>query len=356
MELVAEFVILAGKAALAKLIAGKQPSRSDLANVSTQVADILLAHTSAEESALARMEKRLAEQPLQDYNTHLAAGHRHLRDLPREWRSPEDKRDIIRAARDEFVSAAAVARVARDPYREAFAEAAIAGCWLWVPSLPDAQKTFTDARMILAGALLDLDLGDGVVGAEWASVLAQRAALTNAYRGMLRACRAYGTLSSDEVDPVDLSSDAQFSIGVRAPKGRVVNCLGIRVTVLSASSVARFKELGRTSSRRVKVAFAVENTSWRPSVRLSLGMPSAPSTETLDQKAIRHVRRRLTRTAPAPSARRERESQVPIGSSTNEVLQAIGPPMARWIAIVAQPPWPRGTARIAFIVRPLAGP
>jgi hypothetical protein len=130
VELVAEFVLLAGKTALAKLIAGKQPSRSDLASVSTQVADILLAHTSAHESALARVEQRLAEQPLREYNKHLAAGHRHLRDLPREWRSPEDKRDIIRDARREFVSAAAVAHEARDPVGFANSSAALASVGL----------------------------------------------------------------------------------------------------------------------------------------------------------------------------------------------------------------------------------
>jgi hypothetical protein len=56
-------------------------------------------------------------------------------------------------------------------------------------SLRDAQETFTEARKMLAHALLDLDLGSPLLTPEWPRTLAQRAALTDAYRGMLRACR-----------------------------------------------------------------------------------------------------------------------------------------------------------------------
>jgi hypothetical protein len=178
---------------------------------------------------------------------------------------------------------------------------------------------------------------------------------------MLLACRAYGTLRRDVANPIDLGPDAPYSIGVLALQGRAVRSLGIRVTVQSVS-------FGGSRPNAIldvpKVAFRVENTSWKPQIYVSLEGPLAPRSELLEEKVSRYLKERsrelrswLMGPTPADSARQRLGFPVPVGSTAAKVLPQLvglgararlfGP---RWVAIVVQLPWRRDTARIAFIV------
>jgi hypothetical protein len=115
----------------------------------------------------------------------MTSGRRYVRDLPDSWRTERDRLELTRDARQQFVHASSVAEHMQDPYRQAQAEIAIAGCWLWVPSLDDTRKTMREARTLLARARFS---GGPVV--------------EQAYQEVARLCRAFEPpASSAEVGP-----------------------------------------------------------------------------------------------------------------------------------------------------------
>ena len=108
----------------------------------------------------------------------MTAGCRHLQDLPASWRTNQDRRDLIRDARGEFVRASAIAGNMGDTQRQAAAEVAIAGCWLWVPSMQDFTNTLDKARLMVETELLFRPIGAFSV-------------LSSAYNDIVTACKAY---------------------------------------------------------------------------------------------------------------------------------------------------------------------
>lgn len=258
VDLAVALVALTAAPAMMQLVRGEVPTGDDWAGVAGGIANALLTQTSDQSTALARIEQQVGALPAREYQQYMAAGRRFLHDLPVSWRKKTDRADIIRDARGEFVRASAVAQQMGDAYRTALAEVAIAGCWLWVPSLPDAQRTLGEARKILEEAVLN-EAGPGMV---------------RAYIDVLRLCQAYGEeppalraglvwLSRDREVPADPATvpTVPAVLTVNAETGELVHCLGVWVQV---SNIAAGQPGGWTS-----VAVAVTNESW-PQIHISL--------------------------------------------------------------------------------------
>jgi hypothetical protein len=133
---------IAGQAIVTQFVQGAPFDRKDWANVAGQITKAVLDASSAQESAFQELGKqidhigrKIDRIPLREYDEHMAAGRRYLREVTPQWRTAVDRRDMIRDARGEFVRAGAIAEVGNDLFRQVAAELAIAACWLWVPSL-----------------------------------------------------------------------------------------------------------------------------------------------------------------------------------------------------------------------------
>jgi hypothetical protein len=124
-----------------------------------------------------RVGERVNDLQARDFDRFMRAGSRYLRDLPVDWRTDQDRRELIRDARRSFVDAVAVAEQMQDAERQALAEVAIAGCWLWVPSIDDVRNTIGHARRILEREIL---FGQSLS--------------TESYIDVLELCKAYGEL------------------------------------------------------------------------------------------------------------------------------------------------------------------
>ena len=170
------------------------------------------------------VSRRVDRIQIREFDQHMAAGRRHLRDLPVEWRTAHERRALIRDARHEFVSAVASAELMRDPYRQALAETALAGCWLWVPSLPDVKHTIGHARQVLEQDVL---YGSGDPA--------------GAYDDVLKLCRAYG--ERPEHCTAELgkwkSRVPEARIAVLAYADMWVQCAGVDLKVLAPQVLKR---------------------------------------------------------------------------------------------------------------------
>jgi cold shock CspA family protein len=143
---------IAAKGVVTSVILGSPPDRKAWASVGTQVVDALVKATPKPESTLSRLVRAIEGQSARDFNIRMASGRRFLQDLPMIWRTAVDRGELIRDARAAFVGAVAVAEHMDDPRRIALAEVAIAGCWLWVPSVQDVSLTLARARRVLEQA------------------------------------------------------------------------------------------------------------------------------------------------------------------------------------------------------------
>lgn len=103
-----------------------------------------------------------------------------------------------------------IAEQMRDPRRQAMADVAIAGCWLWVPSLPDVLKTMTAARMTLKHEILH--------GATLP---------TASYADVVKLCRSYGERPPHAGTPIQPSRGARLA--VQTKNNRWVECAGIEL-------------------------------------------------------------------------------------------------------------------------------
>lgn len=146
IELAVALSVIGAKTVVGELIKGTPITRDGWAEVAKDVIDALVTNSSSQESGLDRLGRQIAEIPIREFGEHMAAGRRFLRDLPVAWRTEQDRRDLIRDARNQFVQAFGIAEQMNDMPRQVIADVAIAGCWLWVPSLPDVLNTIGAAR------------------------------------------------------------------------------------------------------------------------------------------------------------------------------------------------------------------
>ncbi|MFD1940027.1 hypothetical protein ACFSKW_52080 [Nonomuraea mangrovi] len=233
MDLAVALLALAASTVVRALVQGAWLSEQDWAGAAAGVANALITHAGQSKTPdhgprLARIEGRIAAIPdrIYDrrYDQHIAAGRRFLQDLPMNWRTTQERADIIRDARAEFVRASAIASESGAVHKAVVAEVAIAGCWLWVPSLPDVQRTLNAARHMLEASLLDTP----------------SALVVRDYIDVLKLSRGYGAVPahwSIPVDPAKLSGiDAVLS--VRADARRWAYCLGLWARAGGASGSA----------------------------------------------------------------------------------------------------------------------
>ncbi|WP_438292551.1 hypothetical protein [Streptomyces sp. HUAS TT7] len=232
--------LIATRAAVAQLIQGRPMDSADWAGVATQVVDVLVATSTRQESDLQQLGgkfnelgqkvdlvgRQVRDIPGREFEEYMAAGRRYVRDLPDVWRSERDRRELIRDARREFVHAFGIAEHMKSPERQAVADVAIAGCWLWVPSLPDVKKTIGAARQILEKEML------------YGTTLP-----TKSYADVLYLCKRYGEQPAKAGKPILPSAPgrpptAGARLAVRVQYGHPVVCAGVEVRVEELPPVA----------------------------------------------------------------------------------------------------------------------
>lgn len=228
----AALAALAAKAAVGSLIQGREPDRGVLADLAKQVIDVLLRQDASLARKIDNLGRKIDAIPAREFAERMGAGRRYLRDLPAEWRNDQDRRELIRYARDKFVDAVAIAEHMQDVERQALAEVAIAGCWLWVPSLPDVKNTVGVARTLLEEHIL--------FGAPetYQPPGPPAPSLFAAYRDVLRLCKAYGERPPATAIPITPSASDKRKgrvpepvLTVIAPPDQWVECVGVEVQI-----------------------------------------------------------------------------------------------------------------------------
>lgn len=225
LELAVGLTAIATKRLVAELIRGTSMTRGDWGDVAGEIVATLITTSHRQESGQQRLAEKIDQVgkqidaiPAREFDQHMSAGRRHLRDLPTGWRTDQDRHDLIRDARAEFVRALAVAESVNDPLRQAFAEVAISGCWLWVPSLPDVKNTIAQARRILERELLFGPTRPAT-----------------AYTDVLALCKSYGERPSITavavVPPSQSFTYGRLRLRVNAVEGQWVECAGVQLLV-----------------------------------------------------------------------------------------------------------------------------
>lgn len=244
VELAVALTALATKTIVTQLIQGAPLSQGGWADVAGQVAETLVNSAARQESGIQRLGQQIGqlsqqvnqlsqqvnEIPIREFGQHMAAGCRYLRDLPPAWRTDQDRRDLIHDARQEFVTAGSIAKQSNDLRRQALAEVAIAGCWLWVPSIGDVRNAARLARQLLQAEIL---YGTYSPPVAFASVRALPSAgavsPVDDYIDVVKFCKAYGERSAYAAIP--LRSWPGERLAVSAATDRWVECADIWVHV-----------------------------------------------------------------------------------------------------------------------------
>ncbi|RCG33000.1 hypothetical protein DQ384_00660 [Sphaerisporangium album] len=237
IELAIALGVIVARTAVAELIRGVHMSNDDWAGVAGQVVDALVTTATGQQSGFQQMGQRLDQfghqidqlgrridaLPAREFDNHMAAGRRYVRDFPDLWRTPQDRRELIRDARHEFVRAFGVAERMKDAHRQAVADVAIAGCWLWVPSLNDVTKTVGAARRILEK-----------------EILFGTAPLAASYKDVLSLCKALGERPASTGVPIIPRSGQAPTPGARlavpAVQGHWIGCVDVEVNVEAVTS------------------------------------------------------------------------------------------------------------------------
>lgn len=169
IELAVVLGAIAARTLVSEIIRGATMPRDDWADVAADVVGALITTSYRQESGLQQLNQGLGkisqqidDTPVREFDQHMVAGRRFLRDLPVAWRTAEDRRDLIRDARAEFVRAAAIAELRKDLSRQALAEVAIAGL-LAVGAVHAGRQEHhrQGPRDLGARDLIRIDLADG---------------------------------------------------------------------------------------------------------------------------------------------------------------------------------------------------
>ncbi|MFI6053908.1 hypothetical protein ACIBCO_27935 [Streptomyces violascens] len=240
IELAVALGVLAARTAVAQLIQGQSMDNAAWAGVATQVVDVLVSTSTRQESGFQQLGQKfdalgqridlvgqqVRDIPGREFEEYMAAGRRYVRDLPDVWRSARDRRELIRDARREFVHAFGIAEHMKSPERQAVADVAIAGCWLWVPSLPDVKKTIGAARQILEKEML------------YGTTLP-----TKSYADVLYLCQRYGEQPATAGKPIPPATPGRAPtdgalLAVHVTYGHPVLCAGVEIRVEELPPVA----------------------------------------------------------------------------------------------------------------------
>lgn len=243
----------ATRALVLKLMEGKRVDPNAWAVLAGQVAGTIVTASSRQDSELTELGRKvdaldqkvdalgrkLDAIPAREFSQHMTAGCRHLQDLPASWRTKQDRRDLIRDARGEFVRASAIAGNMGDTQRQAAAEVAIAGCWLWVPSMQDFTNTLDKARLMVETELLFRPIG-------------AFGALSSAYNDIVTACKAYRVPTALNAGSLivpgnDSSPIPGARVAVTGVHGQRIRCAGIELMTYPDSRPTKF--LGRMSQQ-----------------------------------------------------------------------------------------------------------
>ncbi len=243
-ELAVALVAVGTKTVVSQLIQGAPVTRETWAEASRQIIDALVSHSSRQDAGfdrisgqidrvsrqIDRVSRQIDDISMREFNEHMAAGRRHLRDLPVDWRTESDRRELTHDARIEFVRAFATAEQMKDAQRQALAEVAIGGCWLWAGSLRDAQGTFGKAREVLERTII---FGPRTPSLFNSSVTADDPSLIADYVNMLKLCKQYGERPATTALPETRNREASDGarIVVYALTDRWVECAGIELKI-----------------------------------------------------------------------------------------------------------------------------
>lgn len=267
IELAVALAAIAAKTAVTALIQQGAWDGADWAIVAGQVIDAVVRVPNRPDAGVQRVTQRLDALerqvavvgrkvdaiPVREFDEHMAAGRRYMRDLRDQWRTAYDRHTLVERARHEFVRAYGIAENMKDASRQALADTAIAGCWLWVPSLPDVIKTIGAARLILEQELL------------FGATLP-----TSSYADVVRLCRAYGERPAWTGDPIVPNSGPPTPgarVAVRAEYNRWAGCAGIDMRVNPAGDDAGQRTITTRSGLVIPDTTASGSEDW---VRIEL--------------------------------------------------------------------------------------
>jgi hypothetical protein len=252
---------LTAQAIVTQLVQGSPFDRNGWANVAGQIVKAMIDTSQAQESTLRQLGQKIDDIPLREYERHMAAGRRYLREVNPQWRTERDRRDMIRDARSEFVRASAVAEVRNDLLRQVTAEVAIAGCWLWVPSLSDVKNTITNARTVLEREVL---YGATLPAGNFKPAPPSAAA----YADVVALARGYGEQPHNTGEPIK-DSPLTFKhrhgarLAVLAAQSSFVTCAGVQLR-LDAQQAATLDYVGAQAARGIEgddgVTVTIHNT------------------------------------------------------------------------------------------------
>jgi hypothetical protein len=225
---------VAAKTVVGQLVQGTPMTRDSWAEASRQIIDALASQSSRQEGGFDRISRQIDAIPVREFNEHIAAGRALLRELPGDWRDEKDRDTLIHDARIEFVHAYATAQQLADAQRQALAEVAIGGCWVWVGSLARAQDRFRGAREVLEQRILSgAEPADRGVRVDCAEVLA--------------LCKHFGERPAITAIPVVARSDREIpqawwaNIAVPAVTDQWVECVGIELRAGRMEEVGYYK-------------------------------------------------------------------------------------------------------------------
>lgn len=236
IELAVALGAIAVKTIISELIRDSAWDSSTWALVATQVVDAVVTVPNRPDAGVQRVGQRLDALgrqietvgrkvdaiPAREFDEHMAAGRRYMRDLRDEWRGAKARRGLIERTQHEFVRAFGIAETMKDPSRQALADTAIAGCWLLVPSMSDVIQTIGAARRILEEELL------------FGATLP-----TGSYADVVSLCRAYGESPSWTGDPIAALNGPPTPgarVAVTVAYGRWTGCAGVEMRVNPAGA------------------------------------------------------------------------------------------------------------------------
>ncbi|MGK8556132.1 hypothetical protein [Nocardia gipuzkoensis] len=281
---------LAATAVVKRLISGEDPSADERAGVATAVVSALLSPASQQNKGINAIHDELRMMPIREYDKHMLTGRRFLQGLLTPQLSADDRRHLLWDAHREFADASSIAIQQQDFLRRVEAEVCVAGCWLWVPSLPRVKETLRETCDALTRSI---HRGSGE-------------AAVRAYRHVLPLCQKYGEVAADEALPMDPSAARPWpaALVVDTERGKWTRCLGIDMRIVD---VTYDSSGGFRADRAIAVSVELANTRGLP---ISVALwPSEPRSSAVSatsswwDDAIKSIKERLS--GPIPPTRME---------------------------------------------------
>lgn len=143
MEVITAVVAALGSTAIKAFVKGQTPSREDWASATSGVLSAILSQQAVANQALTRIEHKIDQLAIAEYQRPLMAGLRFFEEAHPNWRTSTERDSLLAEARSRFVDAVAAAP---DDHHRAIAEWHLAISWLLSGSLRDCLTELTRAR------------------------------------------------------------------------------------------------------------------------------------------------------------------------------------------------------------------